>query len=369
MKNPKTIENYLRRKMRLEALLAVVQRKGDLIKIVCTASYRKRVENLISHFSLTSEQAQYLLNADVGFLMDSEYEDVQKKYNQVVAYLAKHNNDTSIMSKNYTKGRWAHLAKYAEEKGLRCGGLYKGRAYSHILFAEDEEQKKEAIQLNLLKDVKADMLSNTHTDAHHLNSSQILCYNFFRPLIDNANGSPKLVEKLQNFGVDIATISECKFEHNDGKGDGTEFDFYIKGKNSKGADTKVFIEVKYTEASLRCSEAFSPKTRARYERKYNGVYQTLFKSQRCLKEIPSYNEFYTYYQCFRNVLRVENENTYSIFLYPSKNEIAKKFCEFKDFLADSEENKLYGSNVLFVNWYDKDIVDRNSELYEKYFAE
>ena len=99
MKNPKTIENYLRRKMRLEALLAVVQRKGDLIKIVCTASYRKRVENLISHFSLTSEQAQYLLNADVGFLMDSEYEDVQKKYNQVVAYLAKHNNDTSIMSK------------------------------------------------------------------------------------------------------------------------------------------------------------------------------------------------------------------------------------------------------------------------------
>ena len=99
MKNPKTIENHLRRKMRLEALLAVVQRKGDLIKIVCTASYRKKVENLISHFSLTSEQAQYLLNADVGFLMDSEYEDVQKKYNQVAAYLAKLNNDTSIMSK------------------------------------------------------------------------------------------------------------------------------------------------------------------------------------------------------------------------------------------------------------------------------
>ena len=99
MKNAKTIENYLRRKMRLEALLAVVQHKGELIKIVCTASYRKKVENLISHFSLTSEQAQYLLNADVGFLMDSEYEDVQKKYNQVAAYLTKHNNDTSIMSK------------------------------------------------------------------------------------------------------------------------------------------------------------------------------------------------------------------------------------------------------------------------------
>ena len=100
MKNAKTIENYLRRKMRLEALLAVVQHKGELVKIIRTApNLKKAEENLISHFSLTSEQVQYLLNADVGFLLDSEYEDVQKKYNQVAAYLAKHNNDTSIMSK------------------------------------------------------------------------------------------------------------------------------------------------------------------------------------------------------------------------------------------------------------------------------
>lgn len=100
MKTPKTIENYLRRKMRLEALLAVVQHKGELVKIIRTApNLKKAAENLISHFSLTSEQVQYLLNADVCFLLDSEYEDVQKKYNQVAAYLVKHNNDTSIMSK------------------------------------------------------------------------------------------------------------------------------------------------------------------------------------------------------------------------------------------------------------------------------
>lgn len=100
MKNPKTIENYLRRKMRLEALLAVVQHKVELVKIIRTApNLKKAEENLVSHFGLTSEQVQYLLNAEVRFLMNSEYEDVQKKYNQVVAYLAKHNNDTSIMSK------------------------------------------------------------------------------------------------------------------------------------------------------------------------------------------------------------------------------------------------------------------------------
>ncbi|MBR2031781.1 MAG: hypothetical protein IKA04_06155 [Alistipes sp.] len=100
MKNPKTIENYLRRKMRLEALLAVVQHKVELVKIIRTApNLKKAEENIVSHFGLTSEQAQYLLNADVCFLLDSEHEDVQKKYNQVVACLTKHNNDTSIMSR------------------------------------------------------------------------------------------------------------------------------------------------------------------------------------------------------------------------------------------------------------------------------
>ena len=254
-----------------------------------------------------------------------------------------------MKKEKYVDNRKGHLKEYAEGKDMPIGGTYnyKGTivAHDHILKIEDGQTQCEVVKkYNVLEGIDCDLLTTKlHSDAHHLNSSQILCYNFFRPLIDIANGSPKLVEKLQNFGVDIATISECKFENNDGKGDRTEFDFYIKGKNSKGADTKVFIEVKYTEASLRCSKAFSPKTQARYERKYNDVYTKMFASQRCLKEKPSYNEFYTCYQCFRNVLRVENENTYSIFLYPSKNEIAKKFCEFKDFLADSEENKLYGS--------------------------
>lgn len=279
-----------------------------------------------------------------------------------------------MKKEKYVDNRKGHLKEYAEGKGMPIGGTYNYRgtivAHDHILKIEDGQTQCEVVKkYNVLEGIDCDLLTTKlHSDAHHLNSSQILCYNFFRPLIDSANGSPKLVEKLQNFGVDIATISECEFEYKD-EIDGTEFDFYAKGKNSKGADINVFIEVKYTEVSLRYSKAFSPKTQAIYERKYNDVYTKMFAAQRCLKKKPSYNEFYTCYQCFRNVLRVENENTYSIFLYPSKNEIAKKFCEFKDFLADSEENKLYGSNVLFVNWYDKDIVDRNSELYKKYFAE
>ena len=273
-----------------------------------------------------------------------------------------------MKKEKYVDNRKGHLKEYAEGKGMPIGGTYnyKGTivAHDHILNIEDGQSKLEVVKLhNLLEGVSGDLLKKLHRDAHHLNSSQILCYNFFRPLIDS-NGSPKLVEKLKSFGVEIETITRCEFEHKDSKGDGTEFDFYIEGKNSNGAAVKVFIEVKYTESSLRNSDAFSKDKKTTYEKKFEETYTPMFETQQCLKKIPSYDEFYTYYQCFRNVLRVENENTYSIFLYPSKNEIAKKFCEFKDFLADSEENKLYGSNVLFKNW--EDIV-KEGKLYDKYF--
>ena len=270
----------------------------------------------------------------------------------------------------YADERKGHLKEYAEGKGMPIGGTYnyKGTivAHDHILKIEDGQTKCEVVKNVLrLEGIDCDLLTTKlHSDAHHLNSSQILCYNFFRPLIDSANGSPKLVEKLKDFEVKIETITRCEFEHKDSKGDGTEFDFYIEGKNSNGAVVKVFIEVKYTESSLRNSDAFSKDKKTTYEKKFEETYKPMFKTQQCLKKIPSYNEFYTYYQCFRNVLRVENENAYSIFLYPLKNEIAKKFCEFKDFLADSEENKLYGSNVLFINW--EDIV-KEGKLYDKYF--
>ena len=360
MKNPKTIENYLRRKMRLEALLAVVQRKGELVKIIRTApNLKKAEENLISHFSLTSEQVQYLLNAEVRFLMGSEYEDVQKKYNQVVAYLTKHNNDTSIMSKDYTKGRWAHLAKYAVEKGLRCGGLYKGRAYCHILFTENKEQKKEVIKKILLKGVKADMLANPHTDAHHLNSSQILCYNFFRPLITNdGKATAELVSLLGKYGIAITNNATCQFEYTDKIKDRTQFDFYIKE-----GEIEVFFEIKYTENCFG-----GPSSSDSAKRQYKNWYEEQFKQQQCLKEIPANTDDFIanythYYQLYRNTIRITDKNKHLILLYPKNNTTVNK--EATTFIEDKIKEK-YRGNIHILHW--EDIV-KEGELYEKYFAE
>ena len=348
--------------MRLEALLAVVQHKGELVKIIRTApNLKKAEENLISHFSLTSEQVQYLLNADLRFLMGSEYEDVQKKYNQVVAYLAKHNNDTSIMSKDYTKGRWAHLAKYAVEKGLRCGGLYQGREYCHILFTENEEQKKEVIKKNLLKGVKADMLSKPHTDAHHLNSSQILCYNFFRPLIDkNGGATQELVDRLSEQGIPIEKGAKCTFEYTDNldkmekkRDKPTEFDFHIIG-----SDVEVFFEIKYTEDYFGGAEKND-----NHKEKYEMVYKPLLEKAPCLNHTPVFKEFAKFYQLYRNAIRITDKNKHLILLYPKNNTTVNK--EATTFL----ENKIreeYRGNIHILHW--EDIV-KEGELYEKYFAE
>ena len=266
------------------------------------------------------------------------------------------------MAKNYTKNRWAHLARYAVERGLRCCGLYRGRAYCHILFTENKEQKKEVIKKNLLKGVKADMLSNTHTDAHHLNSSQILCYNFFRPLIDkNSGATQKLVDCLLEQGISIEKGAKCAFEYTDDRDKmekkrdkPTEFDFHIIG-----SDVEVFFEIKYTENSFGSAEKND-----NHKEKYELIYKPLLKNAPCLNHTPGFEEFAKFYQLYRNAVRITNKKKYLVLLYPEENESVEK--QAKEFV----ENKVkpeYQENIKRVYW--KKIVEENSELYKKYFAE
>jgi len=263
------------------------------------------------------------------------------------------------MAKNYTKNRWAHLAKYAIEKELKCCGLWRKKPYCHILFTENEEQKKEVIKKNLLKGVKADMLSKPHTDAHHLNSSQILCYNFFRPLIDkNGGATQELVDRLSEQGISIEKGAKCTFEHEDDLGDGTQFDFHIAS-----GETEVFFEVKYTE------KKFGPIERESSARtQYKERYAVQFGKQNCLVEKPQDEDDFIKkakndYQLYRNAIRITDKNKHLILLYPKNNTTVNK--EATTFL----ENKIreeYRGNIHILHW--EDIV-KEGELYEKYFAE
>ena len=264
------------------------------------------------------------------------------------------------MAKNYTKGRWAHLAKYAVEKGLRCGGLYKGRAYCHILFVEDEGKKFDVVKKNLLKGVKADLLENLHADAHHLNSSQILCYNFFRPLITvDRKATAELVLLLDKLGITITNNATCQFEKKDSIKDRTRFDFYIKD-----GEVEVFFEIKYTE---NCFGEASSSDAAK--RQYKKWYEVQFTQQQCLKEVPADCEdfianYIQHYQLYRNAIRITDKNKHLVLLYPKENENVEKEAQL---FYDQKINDNYKENVHLVHW--ENIVDKESELYKKYLAE
>ena len=78
---------YRWQKSRLEALLAVVQRKEEFIKIIRKATNEEEARtNLASHFNLTLTQAKYLLNQELRKFMAVEYEELQKEYDKVVRY-------------------------------------------------------------------------------------------------------------------------------------------------------------------------------------------------------------------------------------------------------------------------------------------
>ena len=78
---------YKQQKSRLEALLAVVQRKEEFIKIIRRAANEEEARtNLASHFNLTLTQAKYLLNQELRKFMAVEYEELQKEYELVLRY-------------------------------------------------------------------------------------------------------------------------------------------------------------------------------------------------------------------------------------------------------------------------------------------
>lgn len=78
---------YRWQKLRLEALLAVVQRKEEFINIIRkTANEEEARANLASLFNLTLTQAKYLLNQELRKFGALEYDDLQKEYEKVVRY-------------------------------------------------------------------------------------------------------------------------------------------------------------------------------------------------------------------------------------------------------------------------------------------
>jgi DNA gyrase/topoisomerase IV subunit A len=78
---------YKQQKSRLEALLAVVQRKEEFINIIRkTQDIEGAKKSIASLFNLSSSQVYYLLGLELRKLGALKYEELQKEYEQVLRY-------------------------------------------------------------------------------------------------------------------------------------------------------------------------------------------------------------------------------------------------------------------------------------------
>ena len=116
-----------------------------------------------------------------------------------------------------------HLEEY-KLNSLGCvkNGLYQNREYGHILPSGFRP-------LNFLLGVNQPKDIHYHIHSHHLNSSQIMCINFFEPIMKDNLLIDILKDTLKINIPDHTKIIFSKFEYEDPKGkDGTNFDFFIE---------------------------------------------------------------------------------------------------------------------------------------------
>lgn len=259
-------------------------------------------------------------------------------------------NKQIIMSYNSFKNNvYEHLAKY---NGWKTG-YFKGKPYDHIVDI-DGKTKEEIVKTIIEEDgVCPKEFRKPHMYAHHLNSSQVICYEFFKPLIENKDNMSKVVNKME-IPFQISNNFEAVFEKEFENGDGTNFDFFLSDNKHN-----IYIEVKYTEQGFA-----SCKNDENHRKKFKDIYRNRIKDSFCIeKNEIDFTQMRKYYQLFRNVLQIQKETDFVVFLFPKENSIAKK--EFEDF-RDTYLSEKGKNNVKGVFW--EDLTDFMSSTFkEKFF--
>ena len=226
-------------------------------------------------------------------------------------------------------------------------------------------------EYNVLKCLKnEDFLieKELHRYAHHLNSSQLMCYNFFRPYIevegDKLRPNNALIDLLRKYiAINQYDDALCQFEYVqqdcEYKGENTNFDFYLKS-----GDTEVFFEIKYTETEFgKCDND------QKHEEKFNTIYNRLIMGCPAIKKPITYNkEFCKSYQLLRNSIRAKDKNKYIIFIYDGNNSYCKK--QLNEFIDNYIKDE-YKNNIKGITW--QDIVEKSEspckdEFIKKYLS-
>jgi hypothetical protein len=205
-----------------------------------------------------------------------------------------------------------HLIEYKNtELKISQNGLYRNNKYGHIL-PKGEEDKNfiTCYRDEIINYVKENHLK-LHRNFHHLNSSQILAFNFIIPFIIE-NQVDKL---LQGFDLSELNYRVAELERIENHIEGTNFDFYIELESNQ----KIYVEIKYTEDNFGVAK-LDESHREKYTHVYKDKLAGLIKSQYNNVENVLKN-----YQLMRNTsyLNCSNKDLF-IMVYPKWNNSSDK---------------------------------------------
>jgi hypothetical protein len=186
--------------------------------------------------------------------------------------------------------------------------LKNRRPYAHILPIAER-------QLNILPAFRDQFWAGfdqrdvrLHSDFHHLNSSQALCFNLFFPfLVPGGSGLTAIVKAL---GLTGTPLEAAAFEFEPDSAEGTNFDFMIPLQ----AGNRIYFEVKFTEADFGSADADDE-----HLQKFRDVYLSR-TAGRFEPEFCTAKGFLKHYQIVRNLwhLDLDSHDT-AVFLIPRAN--------------------------------------------------
>lgn len=208
---------------------------------------------------------------------------------------------------NFQNDRKAKLSSYKLANITTKKGEWRTLLYDHILPIDEKEK-------NIIPSIRKDFWSyykdaniKIHSNFHHLNSSQALCFNLFFPLFYYEKNLLNYV--LKDFmDVKYDDIIKCEFEKVLDSQEFTNFDFYVEHKGNK----RTLFEIKYTENKFATTKGGKG-----HINKYEQIYKLRLK--KILKpEFLNQDFVFSNYQIIRNLSYLD-VNTTVVFLFPKAN--------------------------------------------------
>ena len=246
-------------------------------------------------------------------------------------------------------------------------GLWHGIAYPHIC----KELRDNFIDgKGALKGKLSGKTIKFHKGATHLNSSQVLCINFFNKFFENPQSEALLLQILRDAGLDISNgekITDATLEYEPDRKERTNFDFFLQLTSGR----HISFEVKYTESEFG-GISHDRKHPEKYTEKWKHIYLPMVQKSPYLGEHCDEDLFYKHYQIHRNIAYAQ-ANDVVVFLTPRLNHaLDEERCYIDGFCTPNIRN-LYWEDIVSVVLKtvqsNPDMCEYFRKFRDKYFLE